>query len=886
MLKNLPSAPQEKKTTPMMAQWHACKKIAKEAILLFRMGDFYEAFYDDAVLISEKINLTLTKRQGIPMCGVPYHSSDAYIDKLVALGLRVAIAEQTEDPKQAKGLVKREVVRIVTPGTTYSQQLVPDKSNNFLVSIDQVGSIFGLAVLDLSTAEFEVIEFEKSKDLLNEIFKIKPSELLCSEKFYQRNSDISIQLQQTLDFLLTTRDNYYYTHESSYANLQEHFAVHSLDSFGLKGKVAAINAAGALLYYLKKDLKLCVSHLKSIKSYQISDYMSLDYSTQKHLELTENTQDGSRKNTLLQVLDQTFTAMGGRLIQRWIKQPLLNIEKINQRLDAVEAFLSNSCYEEELHQELRYIQDIERILMKVSTGSAGPRDLVALRVSLKQLPSIKAHLSSMRTPLIDALKEKLQELPELNQLLEHALKDEVPLRVSDGGFIKPGFNNDLDELVGLKTNSQKFLLEYQEELKEKTNIKSLKVGFTRVFGYYIEVSKGQADRMPDSFTRRQTLVNNERFISPELKEFENKILNAEEQISKIETALFNSLKEKVLQFQLELSQIAQAIAHVDVLQSLAHTSSNNRYCRPKFTQDSVLQIKEGRHPVLEMLSLTGQFIPNETVMDNKNQKLFVITGPNMAGKSTYIRQVALIVIMAQMGCYVPASEATLGITDKVFSRIGASDDLSRGQSTFMVEMSETANILNNATSSSLVILDEIGRGTSTYDGISIAWAVAEYLLTTSGKTPKTLFATHYWELTELEKKVKGAVNFSIAVKEWNDEIVFLHKIVRGGADKSYGIQVARLAGLPKAAIKRAKEILNQLEKSRYDDSPSKKTGTSSHKKKREEQFLLFEPSATSSSSANSSLSKIKEQLDDLDVNKVTPMEALGILSSFKSQLDS
>jgi DNA mismatch repair protein MutS len=882
--KTTSSPSEEKKTTPMMLQWHSCKKISKEAVLFFRMGDFYEAFYDDAVLISKKINLTLTKRQGIPMCGIPHHSSEAYIDKLVALGLCVAIAEQTEDPKEAKGLVKREVVRIITPGTTYSQHLVPDKSNNFFVSIDQVGSIFGLAILDLSTAEFEVIEFEKSKDLLNELFKIKPSECLCSERFAQRNDSLIVQLKQGLDFLLTTRDSFYFTHETSYSNLQEHFDIHSLDAFGLKGKVAGINASGALLYYLKKDLKLSLNHLKTLKTYQLSDYVSLDYSTQKHLELTGNTRDGSRKNTLLSVLDYTHTAMGGRLIQRWIKQPLLSIDKITQRLDAIDSFLQNTCYEEELHQELKHVQDLERILMKVSTGFAGPRDLLALKVSLRQLPSIKSHLSSMQSPLLQNLRNNLKELKELTSLLENAIKDEAPLRASDGGFVKTGFNADLDELTKLRSNTQGFLLEYQEKIRKETNIKSLKVGYTRVFGYYIEVSKAQAERMPSSFTRRQTLVNNERFISPELKEFETKILNAEEQISKIESALFDSFKEKVLEFEQSIFCIAQAIANIDVLQSLAYASSINNYSRPSFSKDPVLNIREGRHPVLETLSLNGQFIPNETVMDDKNQKLFIITGPNMAGKSTYIRQVALIVIMAQLGCYVPAEKATLGITDKVFSRIGASDDLSRGQSTFMVEMNETANILNNATSSSLVILDEIGRGTSTYDGISIAWAVAEYLLTTPGKSPKTLFATHYWELTELEKRVKGAVNYSIAVKEWNDEIVFLHKIVRGGTDKSYGIQVARLAGLPKAAIARAKEILNKLEEDRSDESSSTKTPSTQRKKKSGEQYLLFEPSKPLEAKENNKLDKLKKIVNSVDLNKTTPMEALNLLAKLKEQL--
>lgn len=879
------SQPKSHKVTPMMAQWHQCKRLAKDAILLFRMGDFYEAFYDDAVLICEKINLTLTQRQGIPMCGVPVQNLDTYVDKLLLEGLKVGIAEQTEDPKQSKGLVKRELVRIVSRGTSSSQQLVADKSNHYFLSLEQVGSIFGMAILDLTTGQFEVVEFDQVATLINETYRLAPVEVLCSEKFCQNNHELIQGLKQDLNFLLTKTDDYFYDHEPAFKHLQNHFRLHSLDGFGLKGMVAGINAAGALLIYLEQNLKTSLKHVHQIGTYKLNDFLSIDHSTQKHLELTENNRDGSKAFTLLSVLDYTQTAMGGRLIRKWIKQPLLSQEKITFRQDAIEALMQNCAEHEEIMLMLKPIKDLERIVARLSSNLAGPRDLLALKHSIKELPYIKSLCQHLPATLIQTLLDSIKDLRPLSAYLEQAVKEEVPLRISDGAFIKKGFHQELDELLDIRSNNKTFLLNYQNQLRESTQIKTLKVSYNRVFGYYIEVSKGQAQNMPAEFIRRQTLVNNERFISPELKVYEEKVLTAEDKISKLEAELFEEIRQSILKQETDLLTTSSAIAQIDCLCSLAHSAIIHNYTRPQLVEKSILEIDEGRHPVLETLTHKEHFIPNSTQMDDKNNKLFIITGPNMAGKSTYLRQVALIVIIAQMGSFVPAKKAKLGIIDKVFSRIGASDDLARGQSTFMVEMNETANILNNVTDNSLVILDEIGRGTSTYDGISIAWAVAEYLLTTQGKSPKTLFATHYWELTQLEKTLSGAVNYSVAVKEWNDEIVFLHKIVRGGTDKSYGIQVARLAGLPKAAIKKAKEVLGNLEESRSEHSfPTHTETNKQNAHKQEVQYLLFSQNkAEVSSCAHRTLI---EQIKNLDLNVLSPLEALNFLSQVKDKLNN
>lgn len=807
------SIDQEYKVSPMMAQWHACKKMAKDAVLFFRMGDFYEAFYEDAALLAKELDLTLTKRQDIPMSGIPYHTSEAYVDKLVGKGYRVAIAEQMEDPKKVKGLVKREVVRIVTPGTLINSSLLSDKSNNFFACVTQLNSVYGLAFLDLTTAEFRVVEFEQPQEVINELYRLKPAEFLVSQKFKERHADLLQELKQAYQFLLNSQEDWRFDHQITHNFLTSHFKVHSLDGFGLKGMVAGINAAGALLQYLQDQLCLTVDHIQEIQTYSTSQFMVLDRNTQRNLELTESLYDHSRRNTLLEVLDFTETPMGARLMRHWVKQPLLSPPEIEMRQDAVQAFFSQSGLLDKLAAHLGQVRDLERLIMRINSGNASPRDLLSLKNSMEAVPAIKVLLQPLthHSILLKLEEQKIESLDQMVNLIAHAISDDPPLRITEGNIFRDGYHPELDELRLLCRDSQSWVSQYQTHLRDQTGIRTLKVGFTRMFGYYIEVSKGQAEKMPDSFQRRQTLVNAERFITPELKDFEAKVLTAEEKMAGLENELFTALRLEVAQYTSLILRTAQAIARVDCLASLALAAKKYHYTRPVVDYSQTLQIIEGRHPVIEAINLSEKFVPNDTLLDHNQNRLLLITGPNMAGKSTYIRQVALITIMAQMGSFIPAKSAHIGIVDKVFTRIGASDDLSKGQSTFMVEMTETANILHNATSRSLVILDEIGRGTSTYDGISIAWSVAEYLLTTENKLAKTLFATHYWELTKLEEKIPGAVNYSVAVHEANDHIIFLRKIVKGGTDKSYGIHVARLAGLPASLLTRAKEILEHLE---------------------------------------------------------------------------
>lgn len=800
------------KASPMMAQWRACKEVAGDALLLFRMGDFYEAFYDDAAVIARELDLTLTRRQEIPMAGVPQHTCDIYIDRLVSKGFRVAIAEQTEDPKKAKGLVRREIVRIVTPGTLINSTLLTDKANNFFAALTRVGCFFGLALLDLTTAEFRVIELEKPQDLLNEIYRWNPSELLIAPKFHEKHADLIADIKRSQNCVVTEHDEWRFDHHVAHDFLISHLKVHHLDGFGLKGKVAAINAAGALLHYLQDSLLVPIDHIKEILLSTTGHAMALDRNTQRHLELIEPLHEGSRKHTLLSLLDHTKTPMGGRLFRQWIKQPLLSIAEIAKRQDALELFLSHSVALTRLGESLEQVRDLERLMMKVVSGYSTPRDIVALRFSLEPIAEIKCLLQSIPlTSLLQDAEQQLDHLPVLTHRIAEALVDTPPLRVGEGQVFRDGFHPELDSLRMVSRDSHSWLADYQTSLREETGIKTLKVGYNRVSGYYIEISKGQAERTPLTFQRRQTLTNAERFITPELKDYENKVLTASERINALEQELFTQLRQEVAKYADNVMRTAQALSLLDCLRSLAEVARLHHYVRPVVDTSSVLEIIEGRHPIIEAANKSELFVPNDTLMNGQDQRLLIITGPNMAGKSTYIRQTAILTIMAQIGSFIPAKSARIGIVDKVFTRIGASDDLARGQSTFMVEMTETANILHNATSQSLVILDEIGRGTSTYDGISIAWAVAEYLLLTDEKSPKTLFATHYWELTKLEGKIAGAVNYHVAVHETGDHILFLRKIVRGGTDRSYGIHVARLAGLPSTVIQRAQEILVHLE---------------------------------------------------------------------------
>lgn len=835
----------DQKSSPMMLQWHACKQNAGTALLLFRMGDFYEAFYDDALIIARELELTLTKRQEVPMCGVPHHTSEGYIDKLVGKGFRVAVAEQTEDPKKAKGLVKREVVRVVTPGTVINSSLLADGHNNFIAAISQVGQLLGLAVLDLTTADFRVIEVSSEQELLNEIYRLQPAEFVLSPKLQEKHRPLFEELRKTYDFLISSHDDWRFAHQAAQPFLTGHLGVKTLDGFGLTGMVAAINAAGGLLSYLQDILCLSLSHVKEVRTYSTSHYMSIDKSTRRHLELTESLTASSKRSTLLSILDHTKTPMGARMLRQWVNQPLLDPEQIKIRQDGIAAFYADAQETQELSTLLQHVRDIERLVIKVCSGNASPKDIVALKNSFLPIPHLKLLLKhpSANSPLIASNESSIEALPEMVDLITRALVDDPPFRVNDGKTFRDGYCRELDELRAMSTDSKAWLSRYQNELKEATGIKTLKVGFNRMFGYYIEVSRGQADKMPENFQRRQTLVNAERFITPELKHYEVNMMHAEERIAAIEAELFSALKAEVSAYGPRIQRTAQAIACIDTLHSLALTARRYDYVRPVVDNSTQLTIQAGRHPVIEASLKEERFIANDTLLDDKSNRLLLITGPNMAGKSTYIRQVALIAIMAQIGSFVPASHAHIGIVDKVFSRIGASDDLSRGQSTFMVEMTETAYILNSATDRSLVILDEIGRGTSTYDGISIAWSVAEYLLTTENKMAKTLFATHYWELTKLEEKIPGAINYHVAVHENGDAIIFLRKIVRGGTDKSYGIHVGRLAGLPPTVIERAKEILVHLEenanqKTSFEPAPVKAQAKKNKVKNGENQFQM------------------------------------------------
>lgn len=871
-------APQETadKTTPMMAQWNRCKAEAKEAILLFRMGDFYEAFYEDAEVLAKDLALTLTKRQGIPMSGVPHHTAEAYIDKLVAKGHRVAIAEQTEDPKKAKGIVKREVVRIVTPGTLVNSSLLSEKNNNYFAALHQIGSIYGLAFLDLTTGEFQTTEFEKIDDLTTEICKIRPAEILTPKRFSEKHPRFFADLKSRFSFLHNMQEDWFFTHEATYAALADHFKVQSLDGFGLKGMIAGINAAGGLIEFIRTHLNLPVDHISAIKTYSVGGFMGLDPMTAKNLELTESLQDGSSRNTLLSVLDATQTAMGGRLLRRLVKQPLIDASEIVKRQQAIEELIKRWGVLEKLRNLLSHVRDLERLMMRISTGFCTPKDLAALRFSLEYLPQIKEAIVPLESDLMRVVKEWVSPLPKLTNTLAKTLVEDPPLRVSDGDLIREGFDPKLDELLSLKRNGQQWLEEHCQHLRDSLGIKTLRVGFNKVFGYFIEVSKGQADQMPDTFIRRQTLANSERFISPALKEFETKVLGAEEEIAKLEQAHFVELRAFVIGFREEVVSVAKALALLDCLASLAFVAKERGYIRPKVDDSEALFIRGGRHPVIEQIHASEPFVSNDTLLDPENSKVLLITGPNMAGKSTYIRQTALLTIMAQIGSFIPVESAHIGIVDKVFTRVGASDDLSRGQSTFMVEMTETANILHNATSRSLVILDEIGRGTSTYDGIAIAWSVAEYLIQTKGRQAKTLFATHYFELTDLEKGYPGVANYHVAVREVEGDVIFLRKVIPGIADKSYGVHVARLAGLPLSVIHRGSQILKQLEEHTETQkvmSGDKKKLKKKSKKNCEIQLSLFQNDAPPPPKPNPAV----EELRFLDVNTLTPLEALSKL---------
>jgi len=798
--------------TPAMRQYMQAKKeLSEDTILLFRMGDFYELFFDDAKRGAQLMDIVLTQRGGVPMCGVPYHAIQSYVARMLEQGVKVAIAEQMEDPKLAKGLVKRQVIQVVTPGTVLDDQVLQAGTGHFLVAISATRDRIGLALLDFSTGDFRVTELKGLPALETELHRLRPAECLLSEGLQEqwRQEGNTPDCPSTLAW--TALEDWVFDPGVSSDRLCRHFGVASLDGFGCRGLDLAIGAAGAVLYYAQNNLRRDASHITGLAVYQTEDGMILDRISQRNLELVEPIFADAKGATLLSVLDRTATPMGARLLREWILRPLCRLDLVVERQDALAALTRDPMLLAELRDAFGPVKDIERTIVRIGIGSASARDLVLLRYGLQAVPGLRAILEPVGAALLRRLSTDLVDLPEIVDLIARAIVDEPPLAVRDGGLIREGFSPGLDELRRAATEGKSWIAGYQQREVERTGIKSLKVRFNKVFGYYIEITKSNLDLAPADYLRKQTLVGAERFITPELKEIEDKVLGSEEKSKALEYELFQEVREAVVKATATIQRLARAIAGIDALASLADVACRQGYCRPEVVAEPVLRITDGRHPVLDARMQEEPFVPNDTLLDTTENQLAIITGPNMAGKSTYIRQVALLTLMAQMGSFLPARSATVGLVDRIFTRVGAADDISRGQSTFMVEMVETANILNNATPRSLIILDEIGRGTSTFDGLSLAWAVAEYLHNEPRVKARCLFATHYHELTELSLTLAGVKNYNVAVKEYGDKIIFLRKIMPGGTDKSYGIHVARLAGLPREVIRRAGEVLTNLE---------------------------------------------------------------------------
>ncbi len=800
--------------TPMMTQYLETKKQYPDCILFYRLGDFYEMFFEDALKASKALEITLTGKdcgleERAPMCGVPFHAVDSYLNKLVQKGFKVAIAEQMEDPKQAKGLVRREVIRVVTPGTITSTQALDETKNNYLMGIVYLGEVFGISSADISTGDFFVTEVKTERDLFDEMNKFSPSEIVCNEAFYMSGVDVE-ELKERYQVSIAALDGHFFGDETCRKILKEHYHVGNLEGLGLADYDAGVIAAGCVMQYLYETQKSTLEHLTTITPYQVGQYMVIDTSTRRNLELVETLREKQKRGTLLWVLDKTKTAMGARLLRSYIEQPLIHREEILERQEAVQEFNMNYISREEICEYLNPVYDLERLIGRISYKTANPRDLLAFKNSLSMIPFIKDILKEFHSQMLRQYEEELDPLTDLKELVERAILDEPPISVRDGGIIKDGFHEEADKLRQAKTEGKTWLAQLEAREKEKTGIKTLKIKFNKVFGYYFEVSNSFKNQVPDYFVRKQTLVNGERFTTDELKELEDIIMGAEERLVSLEYELFCQVRDAIAAEVLRIQRTAKALAGIDVFASLSLVATRHNYIKPAINEKGSIQIKNGRHPVVEQMMRDDRFVANDTTLDNGKKRISIITGPNMAGKSTYMRQVALIVLMAQIGSFVPAEEANIGICDRIFTRVGASDDLASGQSTFMVEMTEVANILRNATKNSLLVLDEIGRGTSTFDGLSIAWAVVEHISNTKLLGAKTLFATHYHELTELEGTISGVNNYCIAVKEQGDDIVFLRKIIRGGADRSYGIQVAKLAGVPDSVILRSKEIAEEL----------------------------------------------------------------------------
>jgi len=858
--------------TPMMRQYHEAKRACPEALLLFRMGDFYELFHDDAKVAARTLHLALTSREKgdnpIPMAGFPHHQLESYLGKLIAAGMRVAVCEQVEDPKEAKGLVRREITRVVTPGTVTDEALLDPRQSNYLASVAP-GDPAGLAWVELSTGRFVAAAFE-AEHLADQLARLGPAECLVSEEGPALEGHLGEGM------MVTRRPDWAFARDGAKGALVKHFGTAGLDGFGFNESaedLQAIRAAGAILDYLTETQKSSLEHIDRLVPYRTSGTLEIDESSRRSLEITRTIREGRREGSLLAVLDRTATAMGSRLLADWVANPLLDVATITERHDAAEELLGDGPLAAGLHESLRRIYDVERLLARVATGRASPRDLSFLGRTLRCLPEIKDRLANRGCALLQRLERELDPCADLCDRLEASLVDDCPLTSREGGFIREGFYPDLDALRELARGGKQWIAQYQAQETERTGIPNLKVGFNKVFGYYLEVTNAHRDKAPAEYIRKQTLKNAERFITPELKEYEEKVLSADEKAKDLEYTLFQELRDAVAAERGRMQKTAAVLAQLDVLVALAELARSRNYCRPRMVEEPILRVVDGRHPVLDALEPEGTFVPNDTAAGDGEGMILLITGPNMSGKSTYIRQIALITLMAQIGSFVPASEATIGIADRIFARVGASDELSRGQSTFMVEMTETARILNTASRRSLVILDEIGRGTSTYDGISLAWAVVEHLH--ARLRCRTFFATHYHELTDLAQSLDGVGNLNVAVREWQDEVVFLHKIVEGAADKSYGIHVARLAGVPREVVERSKDILAQLEEEHLDlDGRARIANRPTAPRPAQIQMSLFGPSDH----------PLLDEIRALDLNHTTPIDALARLQRWQEQL--
>lgn len=871
----------------MMVHYCQTKCAYKDSILFYRLGDFYEMFFEDAKTVSRELELTLTGKdcglsERAPMCGIPYHAAETYINRLIDKGYKVAICEQVEDPKTAKGIVKREVTRVVTPGTNLNMQELDEGKNNYLMAIVCVGDHFGVSTADITTGDCYVTEIDEERKLWDEINKFLPAEIICNDAFLVSGVDVD-DLRNRLHISVFALESWYFGDDLCKQTLLEHFKISSLEGLGLADYDSGVIAAGSLFRYLLDTQKNTMEHMNKIIPYTTDRYMVIDSSSRRNLELVETLREKQKRGSLLWVLDKTKTAMGARMLRSFVEQPLIDADAINERLDAVTELNMQAMLREEIREYLNPVYDLERLVSRISYRSANPRDLLAFKMSLEMIPHIKNLLANFTSPLLVRINEQMDGLEDLYTLLEASITEDPPLAVKEGGIIREGYNEQVDTYRNSKTQGKSWLAQLEAEEKEKTGIRNLKIKYNKVFGYYLEVTNSFKDLVPEYYTRKQTLTNAERYITPKLKELEDMILGAEDKLFALEHDLFCQVREELAAQIPRIQETAKAIAQLDVYASLSVVAQRNNYVRPTVNTKGVIDIKNGRHPVVEKMINNDMFIANDTYLDNGSKRVSVITGPNMAGKSTYMRQTALIVLMAQIGSFVPAEKAKIGVVDRIFTRVGASDDLASGQSTFMVEMTEVANILRNATAKSLLILDEIGRGTSTFDGLSIAWAVIEHISNTKLLGAKTLFATHYHELTELEGKIPGVNNYCIAVKERGDDIVFLRKIVKGGADKSYGIQVAKLAGVPDSVLDRAKELVDELVHTDIT-STFKDLAENSRKTKPKavhydevdlEQISLFDTVQDQD---------IIEELKNLDITMLTPMDAMNTLYRLQNKL--